>query len=62
MGSAASRYGHVEEIDEALKGAELVFMPDPAFTQADNAKRIAPHLADGQVVFLAPGHVRFVMS
>ncbi len=42
-------------IEEALKGAELVFMPDPAFTQADNAKRIAPHLADGQVVFLAPG-------
>lgn len=43
------------DIEEALKGAELVFMPDPAFTQADNAKRIAPHLADGQVVFLAPG-------
>jgi len=43
------------EIGEALRGAELVFMPDPAFTQADNAKRIAPHLADGQVVFLAPG-------
>ncbi|HZN99746.1 MAG TPA: NAD/NADP octopine/nopaline dehydrogenase family protein [Burkholderiales bacterium] len=42
-------------IEEALKGAELVFMPDPAFTQADNSKRIAPHLADGQVVFLAPG-------
>ena len=42
-------------IEEALKGAELVFMPDPAFTQADNAKRIAPLLADGQVVFLAPG-------
>jgi opine dehydrogenase len=44
-----------EEIGEALKGAELVFMPDPAFTQADNAKRLAPHLAEGQVVFLAPG-------
>jgi opine dehydrogenase len=43
------------EIAEALRGAELVFLPDPAFTQADNAKRIAPHLADGQVVFLAPG-------
>ena len=43
------------KIEEALKGAELVFMPDPAFTQADNARRIAPHLADGQVVFLAPG-------
>jgi len=40
---------------EALRGAELAFMPDPAFTQADNAARIAPHLADGQVVFLAPG-------
>lgn len=40
---------------EALAGAELVLLPDPAFTQADNAARIAPHLADGQVVFLAPG-------
>src|ERR1043165_4457700 len=42
------------DIATALHGAELVFLPDPAFTQADNAKRIAPHLADGQVVFLAP--------
>ena len=40
---------------DAVRGAELVFMPDPAFTQADNARRLAPHLADGQVVFLAPG-------
>jgi opine dehydrogenase len=44
-----------QKIEEALKGAELVVMPDPAFTQADNAKRIAPHLADDQVVFLPPG-------
>ncbi len=43
------------DIGEALRGAELVFMPDPAFTQADNAKRLARHLGDGQVVFLAPG-------
>jgi opine dehydrogenase len=43
------------KIEDALRGAELVFVPDPAFTQADNAMRIAPHLADGQVVFLAPG-------
>ena len=43
------------DIGEAVRGAELIFMPDPAFTQADNAKRLAPHLADGQVVFLAPG-------
>jgi opine dehydrogenase len=43
------------DIASALRGAELVFMPDPAFTQLDNARRIAPHLADGQVVFFAPG-------
>ena len=55
MASAASRSRSVSRVGEALSGAELVFMPDPAFTQADNAKRIAPHLADGQVVFLAPG-------
>ncbi|HUQ74142.1 MAG TPA: NAD/NADP octopine/nopaline dehydrogenase family protein, partial [Burkholderiales bacterium] len=44
-----------EDIASAIRGAELIFLPDPAFTQADNAKRIAPHLSDGQVVFLAPG-------
>jgi opine dehydrogenase len=43
------------DIGDAVRGAGLVFLPDPAFTQADNARRIAPHLADGQVVFLAPG-------
>ncbi len=43
------------DIGEAVRGAELVFMPDPAFTQEDNAARLAPHLADDQVVFLAPG-------
>jgi opine dehydrogenase len=43
------------DIGEAVRGAELVFMPDPAFTQPDNALRLAPHLADAQVVFLAPG-------
>ena len=43
------------DLASALRGAELVFMPDPAFTQLDNARRIAPHLAAGQVVFFAPG-------
>lgn len=43
------------DMGEAVRGAELVFMPDPAFTQADNAARLAPHLEEGQVVFLAPG-------
>jgi opine dehydrogenase len=43
------------DIATAVRGAELIFLPDPAFTQLDNAKRLAPHLSDGQVVFLAPG-------
>lgn len=43
------------DVGEAVRGAELVFMPDPAFTQLDNARRLAPHLTEGQVVFLAPG-------
>jgi len=40
---------------DALRGAELVLLPDPAFTQADNARRLAPHVSDGQVIFLPPG-------
>lgn len=43
------------DIGQAVRGAELIVMPDPAFTQIDNAKRLAPHLRAGQVVFLAPG-------
>jgi opine dehydrogenase len=43
------------DIAEAVRGAELVFMPDPAFTQEENALRLAAHLAAEQVVFLAPG-------
>ncbi|MCO5099984.1 MAG: NAD/NADP octopine/nopaline dehydrogenase family protein [Burkholderiaceae bacterium] len=40
---------------EALDGAELVLAPCPAFAQADLAQAIAPHLRDGQVVYLPPG-------
>lgn len=43
------------EVGDAVHGAALVVMPDPAFTQEDNAARIAPHLADDQIIFLAPG-------
>jgi opine dehydrogenase len=43
------------DIAAAVRGAELVFMPDPAFTQEENAARLAPHVQDDQVVFLAPG-------
>ena len=43
------------DLGEAVRGAELVFMPDPAFTQEDNAARLAGKLTRDQVVFLAPG-------
>ncbi|HEX6318470.1 MAG TPA: NAD/NADP octopine/nopaline dehydrogenase family protein [Burkholderiales bacterium] len=52
-----------KDIAEAVHGAELLVMPDPAFTQEENAARLAPHLAEGQVVFLAPGTFgSYVMS
>ena len=54
-GERAVRVHACPDIGDAVRGAELVFMPDPAFTQEDNAERLAPHLAAGQVVFLAPG-------
>jgi opine dehydrogenase len=43
------------DIGEALRGAELVVIPSPAIAQDDIARAMAPHLSDGQVVFLPPG-------
>ena len=42
------------DIAEAVRDAELILCPAPAFAQADIAKQLAPHLRDGQVVFLPP--------
>jgi opine dehydrogenase len=42
------------DIAEAVRGAELILCPAPAFAQPDIAQLIAPHLADGQVMFLPP--------
>ena len=42
-------------IEEALRGAQLIVIPSPATAQDDIARLMAPHLADGQVVFLPPG-------
>ena len=42
------------DIAEAVDGAELILCPAPAFAQADIARQLAPHLRDGQVVFLPP--------
>lgn len=43
------------DIAEALRGADLIVIPSPAIAQVDIAKAMAPHLVDGQVVFLPPG-------
>jgi opine dehydrogenase len=42
------------DIAEAVTDAELILCPAPAFAQHDIARHLAPHLADGQVVFLPP--------
>jgi opine dehydrogenase len=42
------------DIAEAVSGVELILCPAPAFAQDDIARRLAPHLRDGQVVFLPP--------
>jgi opine dehydrogenase len=42
------------DISEATRDAELILCPAPAFAQHDIAGRLAPHLTDGQVVFLPP--------
>lgn len=43
------------DIAEVVRGAELIVCPLPATAQADVADALAPHLQDGQVVFLPPG-------
>ena len=42
------------DIAEAVRGVELILCPAPAFAQPDIARLLAPHLRDGQVVFLPP--------
>ncbi|MDH6261578.1 NAD/NADP-dependent octopine/nopaline dehydrogenase family protein [Bradyrhizobium sp. BR13661] len=42
------------DVAEAVKGVELILCPAPAFAQQDIARQLAPHLRDGQVVFLPP--------
>ena len=42
------------EMAEAVRGTKLILCPAPAFAQSDIATQLAPHLTDGQVVFLPP--------
>jgi opine dehydrogenase len=41
-------------IAEAIRDAELILCPAPAFAQQDIARQLAPYLRDGQVVFQPP--------
>lgn len=42
------------DMADAVDGTELILCPAPAFAQADIARLLAPHLRNGQVVFLPP--------
>ena len=44
-----------DDIGAAVHGAELIVIPTPAFAQEEIAAALAPHVADGQVIFLPPG-------
>lgn len=44
-----------DDLGKAVRGAQLIVLPLPAFAQEDIARNLAPHLEDGQVLFLPPG-------
>jgi opine dehydrogenase len=44
-----------DDLGSATAGAELILVPTPATAQADIARKLAPHLKDGQVIYLPPG-------
>lgn len=44
-----------DDIAVALDGAKVILAPAPAFAQPDMADAMAPHLTDGQVIYLSPG-------
>ena len=64
QGERAVRVQHIcPQIGDAIRDAQLILIPSPATAQIDIARALAPHLADGQVVFLPPGTFgSFVMS
>ncbi|MEM8550782.1 MAG: NAD/NADP octopine/nopaline dehydrogenase family protein [Pseudomonadota bacterium] len=43
------------DLAQAVDGAALILAPTPAFAQESLADALAPHLVDGQVIFLPPG-------
>jgi len=43
------------ELEEAVAGAEIVIAALPATSHDDLAKRLAPHVSEGQIILLTPG-------
>jgi opine dehydrogenase len=54
-GSRTVTVNAAKRIEDAVGGAELILIPGPATAQMDIARAMAPHVKDGQVVFLPPG-------
>ena len=44
-----------DHIGDAIRGANVICMPIPAFSQPEAAAALAPVIEDGQVIFLSPG-------
>lgn len=54
-GSRPVKLVPTDDLAAAMAGAELIVAPTPANAQADIADRLAPHMTDGQVIYLPPG-------
>jgi opine dehydrogenase len=56
---AVKGFGKVEkattDISEAMEGADIIMVILPALYHRSIAKNLAPHLKDGQIVFIHPG-------
>ena len=54
-GSRKVKVTPTDDLAAAIKRAALIVAPTPAFAQEDMAAALAPHLEDGQVIYLPPG-------
>ena len=54
-GSRPVKIAPTDDLAKAMSGADLIVAPTPANAQADIADRLAPLMADGQVIYLPPG-------
>ena len=48
------KYGY-SNIDEAIKGVDIIMVTIPAMGHYQLAKQMAPHLEDGHIIVLNPG-------